>query len=131
MPDSLDKLFSGAPATPTPPKKGQTFLDDHDQIMVYDVQSASPQWMPFSPMWKIRRYLMRNSDGDAVGIFKGAIDTNQPVEFALADEEDNIHILKAEDISKAEFGTISAFDTLPVLEIDARTMGGILLKFPD
>jgi len=52
---------------------------------------------------------MHDSDGNAVGIFKGAIDESKQIEFTLADEDDEIHVLKAEEISKAEYGTVIAF----------------------
>ena len=84
------------------------------------------------PNWDERHYVMKNTEGQPVGIYKGPVDVTTIENFTLymPDHECTFQPLTFDVVHKLDYETHVAFETFPVLTVERHAAGGILLKFP-
>ena len=93
---------------------------------------ADPE--PTPPDWRERAYVLKDSLGRPVGIFKGPMDDNVTAHFTLYQpDQGECPMLPLEPtlLDPMDFDTQVAFETLPILQVSRFSSGGVLLKFPD
>ena len=93
------------------------------------IQTLSPSPVPD---WDERHYVMKNTEGQPVGIYKGPVDVTTTENFTLymPDHECTFQPLTFDVIHKLDYETHVAFETFSVLTVERHAAGGILLKFP-
>jgi len=84
------------------------------------------------PDWDERHYVMKNTEGQPVGIYKGPVDVTTVENFTLymPDHDCTFQPLTFDVIHKMDYETHVAFETFPVLTVERHAAGGILLKIP-
>jgi len=89
---------------------------------------------PIPPDWREQSFVLKDSVGQAIGIFKGPIDANVSTHFTLyqPDQPECPTIpLTQTLLDPMDYDTQVAFETLPILEVWHYVSQGVLLKFPD
>jgi hypothetical protein len=89
---------------------------------------------PTPPDWRERAYVLKDSLGRPVGIYKGPVDDNVTAHFTLYQPDQGecpMIPLEPTLLDPMDFDTQVAFETLPILEVSRYASGGVLLKFPD
>jgi len=89
---------------------------------------------PTPPNWRELAYVLKDSLGQPVGIFKGPMDDNVTAHFTLYQpDQGECPMLPLEPtlLDPMDFDTQVAFETLPILQVSRFSSGGVLLKFPD
>lgn len=87
-----------------------------------------------NPDYQEQHYVMKDSTGQSLGIFKGPVDKNITSHFTLYQpDQPECATMKMEAtlLDPMDFATQVAFETLPILEVWHYVQGGVLLKFPD
>lgn len=88
---------------------------------------------PTPPDWRERAFVLKNTGGKTVGIYKGPLDVNGNEHFTLylPNHEEQFQPLSSELLDPMDFETHTVFETFPVLEVVRYTTSGTLLKIPD
>lgn len=98
----------------------------HSHTIEYNIE-------PTPPDWQERRFVLKSS-GNTIGLFKGPVDENTAIHFALYQPDQGecpIIPLEKTALDQIDWDTQIAFKTLPTLEVWQYTNTGILLQFPD
>lgn len=86
------------------------------------------------PDWKELSYVLKDSLGRPVGLYRGPVDANDSLHFTLYQPNQGecpMLPLTQTLLDSMDYDTQIAFETLPILEIHLYSSGGVLLKFPD
>ena len=83
------------------------------------------------PDWKERSYMLKNSSGRPIGLYKGPVDANADLRFILYQPNQPMTPLTQTLLDPMDYETQIAFETLPVLETHRCTASDILVVYPD
>ncbi len=89
---------------------------------------------PTPPDWRERAYVLKDSLGRPIGIYKGPVDDNVTAHFTLYQPDQGecpMMPLTPTLLDPMDYDTQVAFETLPILKVSRYASGGVLLKFPD